>query len=160
MLWLIASDSVEGEVDASAGKLSFRLRMTDKEVDAALKPLIEGGFFIVSQGASEMLASSLQDADSEKRQSRDRDRDKLASARATAGLNLEAFDSWITYRKEIGKPVKPASYEACAAEMAKLGAKQMDTVNHSKAQGYQGLFAPKTNGHQPPEPTRSRAFPS
>jgi hypothetical protein len=62
MLWLLASDSLDGEIDASADKLAFRLRMTAEEIEAALKPLIELGFFVVTQSDSKPLAPRLQSA--------------------------------------------------------------------------------------------------
>lgn len=58
MLWLLASDHKDGVIDAETAKLAFRLRMSPKEVDAALSPLIEKGFFVVEQGASNALADS------------------------------------------------------------------------------------------------------
>jgi hypothetical protein len=51
MLWLLASDSVDGVIDADEAKLAFRLRMSIDEVSAALKPLIDNGFFDVASGA-------------------------------------------------------------------------------------------------------------
>jgi hypothetical protein len=52
MLWLLASDSVDGEIDATAERLAFRLRMSVDEVRDALKPLIDKGFFIVKADAA------------------------------------------------------------------------------------------------------------
>lgn len=57
LLWLLASESKNGEFDASVDELSFRLRITSKEVEEGLKPLINNGFFI---DASTMLAPCLQ----------------------------------------------------------------------------------------------------
>jgi hypothetical protein len=52
-LWLLASESKTGEFDASVEELCFRLHMTEAEVIAGLKPLIDKGFFT---GASNVLA--------------------------------------------------------------------------------------------------------
>ena len=57
LLWLLASESKDGQFDASTDELSFRLRITNKEVEEGLKPLINNGFFI---DASTMLAPCLQ----------------------------------------------------------------------------------------------------
>lgn len=38
---------------------------------------------------------------------------------------------------------------AAAEQLAALGAEQAAAVKHSIANGYQGLFAPKGNGHAP-----------
>jgi hypothetical protein len=52
MLWLLASDSIDGEIDATAERLAFRLRMSVDEVRDALKPLIDKGFFTVKADAA------------------------------------------------------------------------------------------------------------
>lgn len=62
MLWLLASDSIDGCIDADPKKLAFRLRMPLSEVVEALKPLIDNGFFCVEQSASNKLAEGLRGA--------------------------------------------------------------------------------------------------
>lgn len=84
----------------------------------------------------------------------------LAAALATPGLDVGAFRRWEVYRRESLKPIRPASMEAAAQEMAALGKRQAEAVQHSMASGYQGLF-PKTagtngNGHAQPPPKRER----
>jgi hypothetical protein len=51
MLWLLASESDDGSIDADYAKLAFRLRTTEKDVEDGLKPLIENGFFVCDSGA-------------------------------------------------------------------------------------------------------------
>jgi hypothetical protein len=63
MLWLLASESHDGVIHRTPEEIAFRLRMTEKEVVSAIKPLIDNGFFIEDSG---MLATSLQDAATEK----------------------------------------------------------------------------------------------
>lgn len=58
-LWLIASESENGEFDGDVDTIAFRLRLTDEEVKEGLSPLIDKGFFIC---ASKTLAKRLQDA--------------------------------------------------------------------------------------------------
>lgn len=74
----------------------------------------------------------------------------MTEARAVPGLNLEAFDIWVAYRDERKPPIKAFSLVEAAEELAAFGMQQMAVVKHSKANGYQGLIAPKTNGHGPP----------
>lgn len=62
MLWLIASEHEDGELDANPDKLAFRLRTSVKEIEGALKPLISNNFFFVVQSADNALAGCLQDA--------------------------------------------------------------------------------------------------
>lgn len=56
MLWLIASESVDGVIDAEVDDLAFRLRRPEEEIAVALRPLIERGFFVVAQTASVVIA--------------------------------------------------------------------------------------------------------
>lgn len=62
LLWLLASEHKEGHIDADLAKLSFRLRMPEGDVEKAVKPLVNGGFFSVVQAASKPLADSKHDA--------------------------------------------------------------------------------------------------
>ena len=62
MLWLLASEYVDGVIDARIDRLSFRMRMSEAEIAAALKPLIDAGFFSVVGGDSDTLAACLRDA--------------------------------------------------------------------------------------------------
>jgi len=75
------------------------------------------------------------------------------------GLDLTAWADWLAYRQSINKPLKEASLAAAAAALAKLGSQQAATVQHSIANGYQGLWDPParaqasgTNGTKPPLP--------
>lgn len=68
------------------------------------------------------------------------------------GLDVEAWERWVTYRKKIGKSIKPASMLAAQKAMARLGDAQAEAVEQSIAQGWQGVFAPKpgqSSGFQP-----------
>jgi hypothetical protein len=69
MLWLLASeykDPSAGIISGGLAKIAFRLRMTIKETDEAIKPLIDSGFIIAYQDASSSLADGYQDASPEK----------------------------------------------------------------------------------------------
>lgn len=59
---------------------------------------------------------------------------------APQGLDLQAWQRWIDYRKAIKKPIKPASVDAAQAELAKHGDQQAAVVEQSVANGWQGLF--------------------
>ncbi len=65
MLWLLASETMNGVIDGDSKTLAFRLRIASSEFDEAIKPLIAGGWFIVIEPASGVLAPRLQDAPSE-----------------------------------------------------------------------------------------------
>jgi hypothetical protein len=60
------------------------------------------------------------------------------------GLSLPAWNLWLQYRRQIKKPLRAASIELAQKRMAALGERQMEAVEHSIANGYTGLFAPKS----------------
>jgi hypothetical protein len=63
------------------------------------------------------------------------------------GLDLEAWNAWVEYRKKRKPAIKRISMQAAAQELAAFGEAQMAVVQHSIAHGYQGLIPPKnTNG--------------
>jgi len=75
-----------------------------------------------------------------------KNQEQLAIARAWPGLEIDQFDRWIEYRKQRKPAIKPASYLALAKELTSFAEQQATVVQHSIANGYQGLFPPKTNG--------------
>lgn len=66
-LWLLASCEENGEFDATPEKLAFRFRMSEKEINESIKPLIDKGYFIYANG---VLAECYQNAMPEKSKSR------------------------------------------------------------------------------------------
>jgi hypothetical protein len=163
MLWLLASEHTEGVIEGVPADWSFRLRMTDNELLAALKPLIDNGMF---EDASNVLAECLQDACSE-RENRDKGRGQRQKKNGAVapvvqpevpvsvpGLNEEVWQRWVAYRKSIGKPLRPVSLNAAAVDLAKHGANQAAVVEQSVAQGWQGLFPLKGDG----KPTKDPRF--
>src|ERR1700735_1571640 len=62
MLWLLASEDRQGWIDAEAAKISFRLRISEEELDQAIQPLIACGFFEHEEDASAALALDMQEA--------------------------------------------------------------------------------------------------
>jgi hypothetical protein len=71
-------------------------------------------------------------------------RERHAQARAPDGLDADAWQRWETYRKQIRKPLKPASIPAAQRALAAFGSDQAAVVEQSVAQGWQGLFALKS----------------
>lgn len=68
------------------------------------------------------------------------------------GLDTQAWERWLDYRKQIRKPLKPVSIPAAQRELAAFGSNQAAVVQQSIAQGWQGLFALKT-ATRPAQPT-------
>lgn len=74
LLWLLASEEKTGVIKTTPEKLAYRLRRLEHEIVAALKPLVERGFFVcepplLANGnhlASIVLALRMQDATPER----------------------------------------------------------------------------------------------
>jgi hypothetical protein len=97
LLWLLASEYEGGNITASPAEIAFRLRMTEKEMVAALKPLTDKGFFIV---ASITLASCKQDAIPEKERELEEQVEKEEDIRAVAKATRPSADRFDDFWKE------------------------------------------------------------
>lgn len=89
MLWLLASETVDGAIPAEPSRLAFRLRWDVQELKAGLTPLIENGFLIDDSGA---IASCKQSAPSENREQRT---EKENSVGQTPDVD-RVFEHWKT----------------------------------------------------------------
>ncbi|CAN7244229.1 hypothetical protein LJR175_000989 [Variovorax sp. LjRoot175] len=49
MLWLLAAEAKDGAFEGAVEELAFRLRTTEGEIEAGLKPLIDASFFAVEE---------------------------------------------------------------------------------------------------------------
>lgn len=70
------------------------------------------------------------------------------------GLDQQAWERWLTYRREIRKPIKPASMLAAQQKLAGYGADQAAVVEQTIANGWTGMFALKPDGDRNAAPTR------
>jgi len=75
LMWLLASEGINGVVEGEAAELAFRLRLTESEVQDGLNGLLSIGYITRYSDASAMLAPCKQEArletetETEKRQS-------------------------------------------------------------------------------------------
>jgi hypothetical protein len=96
-LWLIASEHLEGEIDASLIKLAFRLREDEGKIEKALNELIEKGFFLMVQDASNTLAECKQVAPLEEKRKEEKRIDKGEEERSGNKLPdgfTKFWDTW------------------------------------------------------------------
>lgn len=158
MLWLIASECENGQIDASVEKLAFRLRMSEADLTDALKALIDGGFFILEHDASTPLAEPERDASLEKRRE-EREKEKRESgASAPDGgkppspkLDFsswpeqpkpETLKDWTAHRKRKKSPVSQTVINRMAGKLAACVAKGYsvdDCLAESVTRGWLGL---------------------
>ena len=80
------------------------------------------------------------------------ERGAIFDPQSVPGLDVKAWLEWVEYRAQRKPAIKPASMAAAARELANFGEKQSQAVQHSKANGYQGLFLPKAAAFVKPPP--------
>jgi hypothetical protein len=101
MLWLLASESDRGEIDPDPKKIAFRLRMSEKEVVEAIKPLIAAGFLICDSGTlAECKQPAMPETETETYKPETETEREKTRASANRGTRLAADwelpDDWVS----------------------------------------------------------------
>ncbi len=119
LLWLLASESEDGKIDAASRALAFRLHRASTEIESALSTLIQNGFFA---DASKVLATCLQHAipegerEGENRDREQRQRTETEAEKTLVGLSPDdsASDQKTSDDATEKKPAKKRSRKAMA----------------------------------------------
>lgn len=173
MLWLLASDCVDGQIDADPKRLAFRLRTTEREVIDALKPLIDNGFFVADQVAINVLAECLRDAvpeaealqsqrteaEAEKKTSR---APRSATTSRPDDVSEQVWSDWSQLRKAKRATVTATVIVEARTEAAKAGLTLERFLTIWCARGSQGLQADwlKPNERAPQQASKHTGFDS
>lgn len=67
------------------------------------------------------------------------------------GLDEHAWARWVEYRGKAGKALKPVSWPSAMQALVKHGPSQMEVVEQSIANGWQGLFTLKQDANKQPQ---------
>lgn len=163
-LWLLASCEENGAFDASPEKLAFRFRMTEKDIQLAIKPLIDKGYFIC---ADETLAPCYQDAMSEKSKSREeKEKEKEKENKFTPPIDSYILSEWIKVRKnKKAVEITELVWKGLVREAGKLGWTPEKAVIYCCEKGWVSLDAswitkdnPKQNYQDSREAAARTAF--
>jgi len=139
MLWLLASESNDGVIHRSAEEIAFRLRMTEKDVITAIKPLIDNGFFIED---SNMLAQCLQDATTEREKSRVRvEKEREKEIDTPDGVSPLVFEDFKKLRKSLKAPLTQTALTGIANEAKKANISLEAALEMCCARGWRGFKA-------------------
>lgn len=105
-IWLLASESNDGSVAHDPEMIAFRLRMTVKDVEAAIQPLLSAGFLTLLQDASDTLAEGKQGDSAMLALARSREAEAEAEKEPRAsrsGLNGAFTEFWQAYPRKKSK---------------------------------------------------------
>lgn len=104
MLWLLASEQVDGDFDGDPAILAFRLRRSEKEIMDGLKPLIERGF-VIDDSMALAVRKHLAIPETEREAEKEKEAEKETEISRTSALGVDAkFDAfWQAYPKKTGK---------------------------------------------------------
>lgn len=144
MLWLLASESNDGVISKTNEEIAFRLRMSEKDVLNAIKPLIEMGFFIED---STMLANCLQDATTEREKSRERvekEKEKEShKGRVSCPENVSSiiWDDYIAIRKAKKSPLTATALKGLQREAEKANKSLEEALEICCERGWVGFNA-------------------
>lgn len=137
MLWLLASESQTGTIDTSTEEIAFRLRMTEKDVLAAIKPLLDMGFFIDDDN---VLAECLQDATSETEKRREETK-KETETEAPKGVDVSLFKDYLEVRKAKKAKWTETAYKGLQREAEKAKMSLSDVMQMCCERGWAGFKA-------------------
>jgi hypothetical protein len=145
MLWLLASESLDGSINGNVPELAFRLRQTEKEIDAALKPLISKGFFVVQQDASSALADCAEKPpipETETETETEGETEAVARKRAAPeDVEPQVWTDWVALRRGKRANVSQTAIEEARKEAAKAGVSFNAFLRIWCRRGSQGLEA-------------------
>jgi hypothetical protein len=163
MLWLLASETKDGNLDYSLPDFAFRLHRTEKEVSTALKPLIDNGFFFVLQDAStsraerkqvasESLSETETETETEKRQKPVEIPFELPKC-----INQELWEAYREMRKKKRAPMTDRARNLIIRKLCKWSEQGYDInaiLETSITRNWTDVFEPKTSpiSAEPPKP--------
>ena len=152
MLWLLASENLDGSISDDLSEIGFRLRMTVEQVQTALKPLLDKGF-VVSE--SNVLADCKQSAmpeteaktETEARKpsvSSDRkspSRHKQGELARPVGVSDAVWSDYLQIRKAKRAPITETALAQIRREAEKAEITLQTALEHCCTRGWQSFKA-------------------
>ena len=155
MLWLLASESVQGVFNGSTEELSFRLRQNEKEISVALEALIKSGFFILYQDASSPLADCYTTSDvvAQLGSPEKRREEKEIDTDLPEGVSMSVWQDFKQHRKAKKSPITVTAMVAIQREADKAGWTLETALSEACARGWTGFKAEWVTDKQGSQPT-------
>ena len=155
MLWLLASESVQGIFNGSTEELSFRLRQNEKEISVSLEALIKSGFFILYQDASNPLADCYTTSDvvAQLGSPEKRREEKEIDTDLPEGVSMSVWQDFKKHRKAKKSPITDTAMQAIQREADKAGWTLETALSEACARGWTGFKAEWVTDKQGSQPT-------
>ena len=140
MLWLLASESKDGIFDGSIEEIAFRLRWSEKDVNAGLKPLIDKGLFSIASG---VLADCYQDArpETETETEGETEEKREAKTNTPEGVSDSIFKDYLEVRKSKKAKWTETALKGMIREAGKAGISLEDAMRICIERNWQALKA-------------------
>ena len=149
LLWLLASESKTGEFNANVIELAFRLRMTEKEVNDGLNPLISKGFFVDDSGVlAECLQVAIPETETETERETKTKKSKSITLELPEWLPENIWNDFVELRKFIKKPMTDRAKQLMLSNLQKIkdnGHDPILAINKSIANNWSDIYEPKSN---------------
>jgi hypothetical protein len=151
LLWLLASESKDGEFDAASDELAFRLHFAIKDIETGLKPLIDNGFFV---DASTMLAPCYQVAIPEREGERETETERKGKFKkividCPSDVNQDVWKDWVTHRKSKDATITETVIKKIRSESEKAGVSFQSALELMCVRNWQGFQADWVKKDQP-----------
>ena len=155
MLWLLASESVQGIFNGSTEELAFRLRQNEKEISVALEALIKSGFFLLYQDASNPLADCYTTSDvvAQLGSPEKRREEKEIDTDLPEGVSMSVWQDFKKHRKAKKSPITDTAMQAIQREADKAGWTLETALSETCARGWTGFKAEWVTDKQGSQPT-------
>lgn len=148
MLWLLASEHIDpksGIIDKSDEEICFRVRITSKEFNDGIKPLIKSGFIILMQDADILLAKRLHDATPETETYREeteaetkKEIDKPIKFKPE-DVSDQVWVDFLSHRKAKKAPITETAIKGIRKESDKAGIGLQEALEITMARGWQSF---------------------
>ena len=149
LLWLLASEEKSGDFNANVVELAFRLRMTEKEVNDGLNPLISKGFFVDASGVlAECLQVAIPETETERETETKTKKSKSITLELPEWLPENIWNDFVELRKFIKKPMTDRAKQLMLLNLQKIkdnGHDPILAINKSIANNWSDIYEPKPN---------------
>ena len=166
MLWLLAGDYEQANIPLDYAMLGFRFRMSSKEAEQAIKPLIDKGFFNLYGDASDLLAECLPREEKRREETEGENKPTKPSAGLSAsdlvsmGVDEQVAIDFLSIRRAKKSPLTTTALNGIEKEAEKAGVTLSTALATCAIRGWQSFKAEwhtQSNG-QPQQPQQQTGY--